>query len=106
VEQVADQSRSLGDDGGVDILDRTPFGSGPANDLTEKLAAFHAGEPVVCVWKEPTEIAFTQGPENGIAEGMDQHIGIGVADQAFLKGHVDTAQHEFPSLPERMDIIA
>ena len=60
----------------------------------------------VVVGKQLADVAGTQGPEDGIHKGVGDDIGIRVAQQATLAGHLDTRQDETAPLGEGVDVEA
>ena len=65
--------------------------------------AFEIGRGIGKVQADVAQIGRTQ---QCIANGVDQHIRIGVPISAFFSRNLDTAQPEWMALAEGMDVIA
>src|SRR5262249_15786821 len=83
----------LGNDSGIDI---DQF----ALPLRDQAAGFPqeevAGRPTparVSVWKEMSDIDLTESTEDGVANGVYQHIRVGMSIQAFRISYVDSAEN-------------
>lgn len=96
----------LGDEGGVDI-DQAALVKGdlPGGFLEEDAAGdiLPAG---IGVFEEMADIIFTQGAEDGIADGMQEGIGIRVSIEASEVGNFNAAEDQFPAFDEGMDIVS
>lgn len=51
-----------------------------------------------------TDITHIGRPQQGITNGMNQHIGIAMSQQPFLMFQPDTSQPKLASLDQPMDI--
>lgn len=52
------------------------------------------------------DIRFSQGAENGIANGVHQHISIRMAIQTFGMRDLDSTENEFSAIYQRVDIVS
>jgi hypothetical protein len=53
-----------------------------------------------------TDIAFTDGSQQGIGDSMQQNIGVGMSFQPVRMCNLEAAQNQFMSLGEPMYVIA
>ena len=53
-----------------------------------------------------TDVAHVGGAQNGIADGMDEHIGVAVSQQAEGVGHTDAAQPQVAVRNQLVDVVA
>ena len=51
------------------------------------------------------DVAETCSAEQRIADGMEQDIGVGVAEQTFFMGDLDAAHHELSAFNQAVDIV-
>ena len=94
------------DEGSIDVLDGVTF---LRRDLSAHFEDLHAGdafdarigggEPVADVW-------LTHGTEDGIGNGVGEHIGIAMAFEATAVRDGNAAEHERAAFLEGVDIIA
>ncbi len=75
---VLSQSRGLRYDRSVHIDDLIALPSGLKGDFIEKNPTFDAFEPRIGVREQTPQVSLPCGPENGITDGVNQNIGIGV----------------------------
>jgi hypothetical protein len=52
------------------------------------------------------DVALSQSPENRVADGMHQHVCVGVAFQTSRVRDFDTPKIELPSFHQTMHIVA
>jgi hypothetical protein len=52
------------------------------------------------------DIAEAHSSEQGIADGMQQHIGIGVSETTFVMGYLNAAEYEVSAFHKLMKIYA
>ena len=52
------------------------------------------------------DIAKSGSAEEGVAHGMQQDVGVAVAEQSFFKRHVDAAEDELAALHEAVDVVS
>jgi len=74
-------------------------------DFLEENEAADAAPAFVRIRKMVTDIARTKGTEHGIGQGVDQHIGVGMAFKALVVRQFDASQEKFATCNERMNII-
>ena len=55
---------------------------------------------------EDADVAPGQGPEDGVAHGVDHHVAVGVSQQALLEGYVDPADDKRPARDEPVYVEA
>jgi hypothetical protein len=53
-----------------------------------------------------SDVALAHGAEQGVHQGMEQHVGVGMARQAGFMGNLDTAEDQFSVRLEAVDIEA
>jgi hypothetical protein len=54
----------------------------------------------------PADISFSSGTEQGIAEAMNENIGIGMAFQPTVMINCHAAQDQRPPLDQSMNIVS
>ena len=54
----------------------------------------------------PTNVAKARRAEQGVGNGVQQHVGVGVAIQAFLEGDGDAADNELAPDHQRVHVKA
>lgn len=98
---------TLGTDGGIDVANGVASGGDDVEGLAEQnlgvdvleLIAFLGGEVVA-------DVTHVGGAEDGIADGMDEDIGIGVSEQSEGVLYLDAAEPEGTTLDKLVDIVA
>lgn len=83
--------RGLGDEGGVDIHHLV---SGAGQGITDPGQQGQTGdiqESIVAVRKQLPDVSQGGGTQQGVHDGVGQHVGVGVAVQAPVIGDVDAA---------------
>jgi hypothetical protein len=53
----------------------------------------------------PAKISFPHSPKQGIADGMDQNIGIRMAQEPFVVGYLNTPENQWSTCAQRMHIV-
>ena len=97
---------SLADQGDVGIDHCIAFILGQVDDLFEEENRINTAKLGVRIGKVFADIAATQCPEEGIAQGVGENIGIGMAKQAVTMGDGDTAKDQFAAFDQAMSVEA
>src|SRR5262245_36598129 len=92
----------LGDDCGVHVDYFCTAFSGLAGGFFEKELAGCATPARIAVGEEMADVYFTEGAKDGIDDGVDEYIGIGVTVQAFHMRNIDATEDEFAARNQRM----
>lgn len=75
-------------------------------DFFEQQQAADVGEPGAAIGKMLAEITEIGGAEQGIADGMAQHISIRVAGEAGFMLDFNAAENQLAAGGERVDIVS
>src|SRR5450830_320426 len=103
---VRRQLRLLGDDGGVDVANRVAGGYHAVGHFAQQGARVGAGEHGVGVRKMLADVAQGGGAQHGVDDGVQQDVGVRVAEQAEAVGNGDAADDELAALDEGVAVIA
>ena len=95
----------LRDDGGVHIHDRAVAEFNLARGFVQKDLAGRALPARVGVGEESADVALADGAEDGVANGMHEGVGVGVAVEALRVGNVDAAENQLAALDQGMNIV-
>ena len=63
-------------------------------------------EARVGVRKQAADVALARRPEQGVDDGVDEDVAVGVPEQARGVRDLDAAQNERPPLDEPMEVVA
>ena len=83
--------RALGTDGGVDIHQPVALRGNEGDGVAENDLAVHAVGFGRGIWEMVANVAHVGGAEKGVADSMQQHIGIAVAKEAFTMFQLNAA---------------
>jgi len=106
-------ARRLGDEGGIHVADRKlsrpqqrhdPPQQDAAVDAFKQDAAVDAFKFRAAVGKVLADVAQSRRAQQSIAQGVQQHVAIGMGDQTARMRDADTAQGDEIALPEGVDI--
>ncbi|CDQ11082.1 protein of unknown function [Acidithiobacillus ferrivorans] len=106
LRDVRCQFGTLTDDGRVHITHRKTFSLNQLVAMPEQEPGICARETDVGVGKMATDVAQGSRPQQGIADGVKEHIGIGVAGQAEFVGDRHTAENKGSTRHQRMHVKA
>jgi hypothetical protein len=98
--------RRLGDDGGVDIADHIALGVDQTQHMAQQRTAVGTFEGRIGVGEVLADITQRAGAEQRIAQGMQQHVAIGVGHQAEPVRDAHTAESDEIALAEAMNVVA
>ena len=108
------QLRALGTDGGVEVDEAVALLGYQADGLAEDDLAVDTIGLGSGVGEVVADVAHVGGPEQGVADGMQQHVGITVAQQAKahplpmrgeIEWNLDASHPQLASLNNAMDVI-
>jgi hypothetical protein len=88
---VCSQPRLLGDQRGVDVPDGIALCLDSRGDLCQKHQTRDAGIGWIAVRKMASDVTQGGRTKQGVADGMEQHIGIGMSEQTFAMGDFHSA---------------
>ena len=83
--------RTLGADGGIDIHETIALGGYQLNGLAKDDLAVHAFRLCRGVREVVADVPHVGSPQQGIADSMQQYIGIAVAQKTLRMLYPDTA---------------
>jgi len=98
--------RCLGDDGVVDVADFPALGVDQRNHMTQQHAAVGALELRVGVRKVFADITQRGRAEQGIAQGVQQDVTVGVSEQPEAVCNAHAAQSNEIAFSETVHIVA
>ncbi len=94
-------------DGAVDVADAVAFGGNDVEGLAQKNLGVDVLKLVALLgWKMITDVAHVGGSKNGVANGMDEHIGIGMAEQTEGVVNLDAAEPEVAVGNQLVNVVA
>ena len=96
----------LGNEGGVDVADGEPLLPQQGADPLQQHQAVRPLIGRVRVREQLADVPQGRGPQQGVGNGVGQHVRVGVAQQPFLKGHLHPAQDELAPLHQLMHVVA
>ena len=96
----------LGNDGGIDLLWGEPQALEFDNHIAQQDPAVRVFVGRRAIGKMPADIPQARGAQQGIADGMQQGIGIGVAQEALLVRNRHSPENQAPALDQGMHIKA
>jgi hypothetical protein len=96
----------LGDDGGIDIDDAGVLGGEDEGDALEDLDGADAANGFVGIREMVADVAFANGTECGIGDGVAEGVGVGMAIEAGIVRYIDAAEDEFAAANEAVDVVA
>lgn len=102
---VRAQLGMLGADGGIHVADAVAVGVQQIGGAAKKYLGVYAAIFLCRVGKLVAYVAEIGGPEEGVAEGMDEHVGIAVAKEPVGVGNTYAAQPKFAALYETMYVV-
>ena len=98
--------RLLGDDGGVEVhhleIERSQF----LGDVAQQAAAVGPFEFRIGIGIVLADVAEAGGAQQRIADGVQQHIGVGMAIEPFLVLDLDAADHQLAAVDQWVHVEA
>lgn len=91
---------SLGDDGNIDIDGSVALAGKERHHLTEQDSRVGSTPALVGIGEMQAYVAERGSTQQGVAQGMESHVGIAVAEQALAVRYVDAAYYAAPSFRE------
>ena len=102
---VGCQFRALGDDGRVYIAESVPLGIGQRHDVGQELETVGPFVAWVGVGEMFPDVSFRNGPENGVGDGVQQNVGVGVTEKALVVRDVHPSQDQPASFHQAVHVI-
>ena len=96
----------LGENDAVDVADPPPGLSSGLPGRIEHLGRVPIAVGRVGVGKNLADVAQGGRAEHGVAHGVQQHVGIAVAQQSAVVGNVDPTQPQRPAGLEPMGVVS
>ena len=93
-------------EGSVNINNSIPFAGNQVFGALQQDLAVDVFEFPGSIWKMIADIAQAGGTQQGITDGMEQHVRIAVAQRALVVGDFNAANHQVPSFNQLMKINA
>lgn len=103
---VGEHLGGLGHDGNVYVANGVAALGKEAHTFAEEEAGVGAAIALVGVGEVVADVAEGGGAEKGIGEGVEGHVGIAVAEQAFFVGDFYAAHYEFTAFHEAVHVEA
>ena len=98
--------RTLGTDGGVDVDQMIAFGGNKVDGLAEENLAVDAVGLGSGIRKVVANVAHIGGTEEGVADGVQQHVSIAVTQQSLTMFYLDAAHPQVAAFYQLMDVEA
>src|SRR3989344_321873 len=105
LRQMWSDTRGLGDDGAVDIRDFPAALGNGFFDLAQQLAAVYVLVLRIGIGKMPADSAEPGGAEAGIADGMNENVGVGMAVQSLAVRDFHAAENQIAPGDQRMHVV-
>lgn len=102
---VGSELRPFEPDGNVDIDDGVPGGSERLAHSTQEEQARSVLPTRRRVGEMPPDVAEGGRPQQGVTDGVGEHVAIGMADRTFLKRDPHTAQDQLAACHESVKIV-
>ncbi len=96
----------LGDNGGVDVADLPALGLHDADHMAQQNAAVGALELRIGVGEVFADVTQRSRAKQGIAQGVQQHVAIGMGQEAVFVGDTHPAQGNEITVAETVHIVA
>jgi hypothetical protein len=74
--------------------------------VAEQQFAVYAFVARVGVWEVLAYVAKGGGTKEGVADGVEQHIGVGVAEEPQGVGYLDSAEPQFAVGDKLVNVVA
>lgn len=98
---------TFGTDGGIDVANGIAFGCYEVDSFAEKYLGVDVLELVAFFRREVVaDVAHVGCTKYGIADGMDEHIGIGMPEQSVCVLQLNATEPEGASFNKFVDIVA
>ncbi|MOA19102.1 hypothetical protein D3C78_1394590 [compost metagenome] len=94
----------LGDHRAVDVADLQPRGAHAPRGFHQQLHGIRALELRVGVGKVPADVPQRRAAQQRIGDGMQQHVGIRMPEQAHAVGNFHAADDELAAGHQGVDI--
>ncbi len=88
---VRGQLGPLSQDGGVHIAHGEALLRQQRHHMGQHLQAVRPGVGGICVGEVSADISQARRPQEGVHDGVDKDVGVGVAQQALLPGDLRSA---------------
>ena len=96
---------AFGDEGGVDVDDAPATELDATGGLDEEDATGGVAPGGIVIGKQVADVDLADRTEDGIGDGMEEGIGIGMAIEPMGMGDGDTTEYEGTTGDQSMDII-
>jgi hypothetical protein len=103
--EVREDLGAFGDEGGIDVHDAAAAGADAACCFLQEDPAGCIPPAFVRVGEEMADVDLTDGPQDGVRDGVEERIGIRVPVESVCVWNLDAAEHEAPPLNQSMDIV-
>jgi hypothetical protein len=88
----------------IDVTNAVPLTANQFYNALQQYAAINGFEFCGSIGKLVTYVAQTGGAKQCIADGMNQHIGVGMAVRTFVVRYFDTSQNAGATFTKLMDV--
>ena len=96
----------LGDDGVIDVADLPTLGVDQTDHMAQQHTAVRALEGGISVRKVLADIAQCRRAEQGIAQGVQDHVAVGMSQQPMVVCNAHAAQGDEIAFSETVHIVA
>ena len=103
---VGRELRTLRHDCRVDVADAIALRTNHLCDMLQELHARHAFPAIVTVGKVPAEIAKRRRAQEGVLDGMQQHIGVRMSQEPIFMRDVDAAYDELAPCHQAVHVVS
>ena len=103
---MAGHARRLRHQGGIQVAQAPTGLCHQRHYPAQQQAAVDIGIGGIRVREVPADIALANGPQQGVADGVDQHVAVGVGLQAAMVGDAHAAEYDLVASAEAVYIIA
>ena len=94
----------LGHNGQINIAHQPVLARQQCPHLAQQMATVGTGEIRICIGKMPPDITQCSSTQQGVTQGVQHHVAVGVGHQPAVVGNTLSPQHHVIARAEGMDI--
>ena len=106
VIDIGAELRTLGQQCGIDVFDPEAGIPDQCGDMGEQISAGGSGKALVGIREPQSDVPERGRAEQGIHNGVQQDIGIRMAEQSLFKRNGNASENQRTSLDEPMDVVS
>ena len=103
---VGRELRTLRHDRRIDVADAIALRTNHFRDMLQELHARHAFPAIVTVGKVPAEISERRCAQEGVLDGVQQHIGVRMSQKPIFMWNVDAAHDELAPCHQTVHVVS